>query len=379
MGCNFCTTSAFFGGKGKILNFYETGEQLFHLMEHAEKTRGKQQFFIMDENFLLQKRRVMELLALMKAANKSWTFNIFSSANAIAKYTYEELVEIGIATIWLGLESPKSNYAKLHGADTIKLARELREHGIVLLGSTIIGLEHHTPENVYEEIEYAISHETDLHQFMLYTPVPGTPLYFEMKEQGRMLDIDLADIHGQHAFNFKHAAISREESTKALAWAFHRDFERNGPSLFRIASSTFAGYMRHKNHPDPRVRARWMRERRTLRHAWVGFVWAMEKRLGRSNPEVSAKIRKLRKEMEREFGIIAVLAGKLLGPVLWWTSRREEKRLAAGQTYEPTPIIERTNWAEGDTRRAQSPAVFTPRRLAPQLISLETGESSSGD
>lgn len=24
MGCNFCTTSAFFGGKGKILNFYST-------------------------------------------------------------------------------------------------------------------------------------------------------------------------------------------------------------------------------------------------------------------------------------------------------------------------------------------------------------------
>ncbi|HMC63140.1 MAG TPA: cobalamin-dependent protein, partial [Candidatus Solibacter sp.] len=32
MGCNFCATSAFFGGKGKILNFYETGEQLFRLM-----------------------------------------------------------------------------------------------------------------------------------------------------------------------------------------------------------------------------------------------------------------------------------------------------------------------------------------------------------
>ena len=24
MGCNFCTTSAFFGGKGKFVNFYET-------------------------------------------------------------------------------------------------------------------------------------------------------------------------------------------------------------------------------------------------------------------------------------------------------------------------------------------------------------------
>jgi len=379
MCCNFSPKSDFFGGKGKILNFYETGEQLFHLMEHAEKTRNKHSFFIMDENFLLQKRRVMELLALMKAAGKSWTFNIFSSANAIAKYTYEELVEIGIATIWLGLESPRSNYSKLDGADTLKLTRELREHGIVLLGSTIIGLEHHTPENINEEIEHAIAHETDLHQFMLYTPVPGTPLYSEMARQDRLLDVDLADIHGQHAFNFQHAAISGEQSTRSLAWAFQRDFERNGPSLFRICRTTFAGYMRYKNHPDPRIRERYRRECRTLRHAWVGFLWAMEHRLNRSNPEVAAKIRVLRKQMEEEFGLIAIVAGKLLGPILWWTSRREEKRLAAGRCYEPATIIDRRNWVDKPVSAAPSPEVYRPCRLAPKLISLETGESSSGN
>ena len=27
VGCNFCTTSAFFGGKGKFLNFFDTGAQ----------------------------------------------------------------------------------------------------------------------------------------------------------------------------------------------------------------------------------------------------------------------------------------------------------------------------------------------------------------
>lgn len=32
MGCNFCTTSAFFGGKGRFVNFYETGKQLFDVM-----------------------------------------------------------------------------------------------------------------------------------------------------------------------------------------------------------------------------------------------------------------------------------------------------------------------------------------------------------
>ena len=53
------------------------------------------------------------------------------------------------------------------------LVRELQAHGICVLGSTIIGLEHHTPENIQQAIDYAVRHETDFHQFMLYTPVPG--------------------------------------------------------------------------------------------------------------------------------------------------------------------------------------------------------------
>ena len=54
--------------------------------------------------------------------------------------------------------------------------------------------------------------------------------------------MDLADIHGQHAFNFVHAAISREQSGEFLDGAFQRDFERNGPSLFRICRTSFEGW-----------------------------------------------------------------------------------------------------------------------------------------
>ena len=346
MGCNFCTTSAFFGGKGKMLNLYSTGEELFRLMEEAEKTRKVKSFFIMDENFLLQKQRAMDLLARMKAAGKSWAFNIFSSANAIRKYTYEELVQLGISSIWLGLESAESGYAKLDSADTLRLTRELHEHGIVLLGSTIIGLEHHTPENIRDAIEYAISHGTDMHQFMLYTPVPGTPLYTEMAEQGRLLDVDLADIHGQNAFNFQHPAITREQSGEFLDLAFRRDFERNGPSLFRVCRTTFEGWKRLKDHPDLRVRERVRRETRMLRHVYAAVLWAMEHRLKNANRSVSLQIRTLRKEIEQEFGLVAAAASRTLGPVLWWTSRREDKRLARGQQYEPATVLGRRNWAE---------------------------------
>jgi hypothetical protein len=54
---------------------------------------------------------------------------------------------------------------------------------------------------------------------MLSTPVPGTPLYQQMSEEGRMLrDVDYADVHGQFKFNFKHAAISRDDSKRFLDW-----------------------------------------------------------------------------------------------------------------------------------------------------------------
>ncbi len=345
LGCNFCTTSSFFGGKGRYLNFYDTGSELFGVMAEMERKLDVQSFFVMDENFLLHKRRAMELLAHMKRENKAWALYVFSSANAIRQYTMRELVELGISWVWMGLESPRSKYLKLKDADTLALTAELREHGIKLLGSTIVGLEHHTPENIHEEIEHAVAHETDFHQFMLYTPVPGTPLFFEMTEQGRMLEgVDLADIHGQDRFNFQHAAISREASKIFLDQAFRRDFERNGPSIYRICRTTLNGWRRYKEDADLRVRARFQWEARALRDGYAAALWAMEKHLRKTNRSLSERVRSLRKDVGREFGWMTQVVTRALGPVLLWTTRREERRLAKGQTYEPPTIIERRNW-----------------------------------
>jgi radical SAM superfamily enzyme YgiQ (UPF0313 family) len=345
MGCNFCTTSAFFGGKGKFVNFYETGDELFEVMCQMESSLGVQTFFMMDENFLLHRERALRLLERMKEAGKAWGMAVFASANAVRKYKVEELVELGVSWIWMGLESPRSNYEKLKGTDSHQLTRELREHGIRVQGSTIIGLEHHTPDNIREEIEYAVGHNTDFHQFMLYTPVPGTPLHKEMAEQGRMLEgIEFADIHGQDKFNFQHAAISRDDSKRFLDWAFWRDFERNGPSLYRMCQTMLQGWRRYRDYPDLRVRERFERENVKLRTAYSAALWASERYFRKVNREVSEQIRELRREIAREFGTMSRLAASVAGPVLLWTTRREERRVALGKTYEPPTILERRNW-----------------------------------
>jgi radical SAM superfamily enzyme YgiQ (UPF0313 family) len=305
----------------------------------------------------------MRLLELMREHDKSWGLAVFSSANALQKYTMEELAQLGISWVWMGLESLNSSYAKLAGTDTQKLVRELHAHGIRVLGSTIVGLEHHTPQNIQEEIEYAVDHATDFHQFMLYTPVPGTPLYKQIESEGRLLpDIDFADIHGQHKFNFQHVAISRDQSKRFLDWAFWRDFEKNGPSLFRMCRTFFEGWKRYKHYPDARVRRRFADELFAVSTVYNATLWVMEKKFKVINPEVSKQIRALRHEIENEFGLRAKIMRVVLGPVLWWTSSREEQQLAEGKTYEPPTIIERSNWPtnQGVEVRMEPYAIANP-------------------
>ncbi|MBI3820629.1 MAG: radical SAM protein [Planctomycetes bacterium] len=342
MGCNFCTTSAFFGGKGKVTHFYEKGAELFKVMENAEKALGVSSFFIMDENFLLYQKRALELLDCMKAGGKAWSLYVFSSANAIAKYSMRQLVELGVSWVWIGLESPNSKYNKLASVDTLQLTNELRAHGIRVHGSTIVGLEHHTPESVGCEIDYAVSHEAECHQFMLYTPVPGTELYAEIARAGRLLpDVDLADIHGQYKFNFEHPAISRDESKVLLDNAFRYDYERNGPSLYRIIRTMWNGWNRYKSDPDARVRARFIEEGRQLAKGYGATLWAMEKYLKNSNQAVSARIRKLRLDMENEFGFFSRWLDRTVGPILLWSAKREARRFPDGRPIEPRTFVDR--------------------------------------
>jgi uncharacterized Tic20 family protein len=72
----------------------------------------------------------------------------------------------------------------------------------------------------------------------------------------------------------------------------------------------------------------------------------MERQFKKVDANVSQQIRALRHEFKQEGGIVSRMMPAVLGPVLLWTTKREEKRLAKGKTYEPPTILERTNWAE---------------------------------
>ncbi|MBI5397295.1 MAG: cobalamin B12-binding domain-containing protein [Verrucomicrobia bacterium] len=348
MGCNFCATSAMFGGKGNFVHFYETGDALFKVMCELEDAMKVRSFFVMDENFLLHKKRALRLLDLMIEHNKSWSLYIFSSANTLRTYTMEQIVGLGISWVWMGLEGKNSKYDKLKGSNTHALISTLQSHGVRVLGSTIIGLEEHTPANIDEAIDYAVSHDTEFHQFMLYSASPGTPLHEQLRADGSLLQhpeyLD-ADLHGQFKFNYKHPHIKDGQETEYLLRAFNRDFEVNGPSALRMARTILQGWRRYKNHPDNRIRERFRWEARDLAVTYAAALWAPRKWF-RSNPRVSARASRVLKDICGEFGLKARLVAALGGRYAYFMLCREDRRLRNGWTYEPPTFYEKNEAAE---------------------------------
>jgi len=342
VGCNFCSTSALFGGKGNCVHFFETGDELFAVMCEIEKKLGVRSFFTLDENFLLHKKRALRLLELMEAHNKSWAIFVFSSARVLRSYTIDQLVRLGVSWVWMGLEGEESAYGKLKGADTRTLVRTLQSHGIRVLGSSIIGLEEHRPEKMDAVIAYAVSHETVFHQFMLYTPVAGTPLYQELKQAGALLseeEFPYGDAHGQYRFNYRHPNLNDGREGEYLLNAFRRDFEVNGPSLLRLIRVMLDGWRKHKDDP-PRIRSRFAWEVFPLRSTYAAAVWAI-RRWYRGDRITAGRADRLLRDLYATFGWMPRLVAPIVGRYVYFLLKREEARLAAGWTYEPRCFCEK--------------------------------------
>ena len=239
-GCRFCATSHFFGKA--YTSFFETGAELFGIACRISLDLGTNDLFIMDENFLKQEARARELLALMEYHQRPFRFGLFSSAEAIEAFGVDNMVRLGVDFVWLGAESKQETYAKNQGRDLPGLIKNLRNHGILVLASGILFLEHHTPENIQEDIDFMIELEADMTQFMMFTAMPVTALYQELKASGRLdFELPYEEWHGQHNLNWRHPHFTSLEARRALAHAFRQEFDRNSASILRLAQTSLRG------------------------------------------------------------------------------------------------------------------------------------------
>ena len=272
-GCKFCSTTHFFGRK--YTAYLPTGKELFQTVQRIADERGIDEFFVMDENFLKDRQRAMELLHEMERQGRYFTFHIFSSAEAIMAFGVDNLVRLGVNFVWIGFEasSTKGNFEKNEGVDPVGLTQALRDRGIIVLASGILCQEHHTQENIQTDIDFLVGLQADLVQFMLLTPLPVTALYRDHERRGLLRqDLPFEEWHGQKYLTYNHPEFPDNMAEKFLMAAFRQDYEVNSSSMYRVIETVFRGYGHLAALPrrDACLEARMAQfRRRTLEYATI--------------------------------------------------------------------------------------------------------------
>lgn len=302
-GCDFCCTSHFFSRKH--IKLLPTGRDIYNVVERYFDLDPSLVFLILDEDFLLNKKRAMEFRECVLAGGKKPSIFAFSSIKAISQYTVEEILEMGIDGFWIGYEGTRSNYAKQQGRPVADILTEFREHGITILASMIVGFDYQTPEIVAQELDGLMQLKPALGQYLIYGPVPGTPFHERVIKENLLQNIYTTekDLFYRRADGFrtmmKHPTLSPKQIEDIQRWCFEQDFQRLGPSIYRVLESRLLGYLKLKDSSNPVLRQKADYYAKELRYAYPVFLPG---KLFGPNRAVRKWIGDLERRLHTEFG-----------------------------------------------------------------------------
>ncbi|UCC66135.1 MAG: radical SAM protein [Deltaproteobacteria bacterium] len=185
VNCNFCSSSSFFGTRWRARSPVSVVEEL----EELHYTYGFGAVAFVDDNFTLSPQRVVAISEkIIRKGLDIWWWN-FSRVEEIVKN--EEMLEVmkkaGARTIYLGVESANpqtlADLGKKMDLDMVtKAIGLLKRHGFEIFASYILGNPMDTVEDIHETIRFAKRLDTNVAQFSILTPYPGTAIYEQLKE-----------------------------------------------------------------------------------------------------------------------------------------------------------------------------------------------------
>ncbi|MGD0651546.1 MAG: hypothetical protein ABSA97_10480 [Verrucomicrobiia bacterium] len=275
-GCDFCCTSHFF--KRKHIKLLPDGKDIYDVVKRYLDLDPNLVFLIIDEDFLLNKKRAMEFRDCVMKGGKALSIFAFSSIKAISQYTVEEILEMGIDGFWIGYEGTRSGYAKQQGRPVEEILTEFREHGITVLASMILGFDYQNREVIAQELDGLMKLKPALAQFLIYGPVPGTPFHARVMKKGLLHEQYIRNpelmyrIADGFTAGMKHPTLSATEIAELQRWCFEEDFQRLGPSIFRVLEGRFLGYQKLKGSPNPFLRQKAKVYAEDLRCAYPVFL-----------------------------------------------------------------------------------------------------------
>lgn len=252
-GCSFCATSSQF--RHKYIPLF-SGKKLFDcLYKQSCRYPEIKSAIIYDEDFLANRSRFDEFTECFKNSSlskKSFFITIFASVKSLLNYTIEELLQAGIGTIFIGVESfdnqilDSEKLLKRNG-DIASLFDTLHRHGINTLGSLVVGWDEQTKEMALADSSRFIALNPTFYQVVPLQVVPGTRLWEKMKSEGRTGKDIFIKNENIALINFEPKNMSRNEVEKVVTNTYTGLVAEGGPWPFRLFENVLTGYTCLKN------------------------------------------------------------------------------------------------------------------------------------
>jgi anaerobic magnesium-protoporphyrin IX monomethyl ester cyclase len=176
--CSFCSSSRLFGGywRGR------SPENVLEEMKTVYEEYGIRNIEFMDDTFTLNQERAEKICDEIIKQGWDISWGASSRVDTLSKKLVEKMKKAGCWIIFLGIESGSQKILDAIGKritleQVKKAVKILKDAGIQVLGSFIIGFLQDTTETIKETIKFAKSLNLNYAEFSILTPYPGTPIF----------------------------------------------------------------------------------------------------------------------------------------------------------------------------------------------------------
>ena len=168
--------------------------QVIEEIQHYRDTYGVEEIHFWDDNFFINKKRVKELLRAITEHFPDLSFQVPSGSevNAIDDEVIDLLAKAGFTKLFMAIESLNPDIQEDVIDKHVDLSRipeivkKLREKGIISEGSFMVGFPNESKAQIDHTFDMATKLDIDRISISIVNPLPGTPLYDECKDSGKL-------------------------------------------------------------------------------------------------------------------------------------------------------------------------------------------------
>jgi radical SAM superfamily enzyme YgiQ (UPF0313 family) len=172
--CTFCSVPGMYG------HAFRT-HSIDRVLQELEVHKGNAYTFFADDIFTANKKRVKELLRKMIERNLTPQWGAQVRTETVDDPELLELMrDSNCFNVYVGFESINPRTLKLFQKkqDLVKIERSIERfhaHKIRIHGMFVVGSDEDDVETLDATAEFALKHDIDSIQFMILTPIPGSP------------------------------------------------------------------------------------------------------------------------------------------------------------------------------------------------------------